>query len=210
MTVNQTLTQQLAKATQQVMKYFPQAQVDAMSILSWPGILQNKEMNMDAINKVALSLLQETLTELAACRQREGESMAKYLKERLASIQKNLRLVEQHQPIVLAASRQKILTRLAEIAANLDQDRLEQEMVWLAQKADTAEELQRAQAHLVEVERVLKQGGVVGRRLDFLMQELNREANTLGSKSIDAEITQAVVEIKVCIEQMREQVQNIE
>lgn len=210
MTVNRALTEQLAKATQVVTHYFPQVQVDAMSILSWPGVLQNKEMNMEVMNKAAIHLLQETLVELTTCRQREGDSMAHYLNERLVSMKKNLQHIEQHQPALLSASRQKIITRLEEITTSLDKDRLEQEMVWLSQKMDTAEELQRAQAHVTEVERVLKQGGVVGRRLDFLMQELNREANTLGSKSMDAGITQAVVEIKVCIEQMREQVQNIE
>ena len=103
-----------------------------------------------------------------------------------------------------------MVTRFEELSVNVDKDRLEQEMVWLAQKVDVAEELQRLQAHVTEVRRVLDQGGVVGRRLDFLMQELNREANTLGSKSIDSVISQAVIELKVCIEQMREQVQNIE
>lgn len=208
--VNQILIKQLAEATKNVMQYFPQAQVDAMSILSWPGILQTKEVNVDAINKMILDLLEETLQELLACRQREGNSMLHYLQERLATVKQQLQLIQQQQPIILAASRQKILARLEEITTNLDKDRLEQEMVWLTQKADIAEELQRAEAHLTEVVRVLKQGGVVGRRLDFLMQELNREANTLGSKSMDAESTQAVVEIKVQIEQMREQVQNIE
>lgn len=210
MSLNKTLVNQLAQVTQAVEKSFPHVTTDALAILAWPGVLQTKEKNREAINEMAISALRKTVSELVKCRQREGDSMVHYLQERVKNIQNKLQIVAERQPIVLTAARQKILTRLEEITTSLDKDRLEQEMVWLAQKIDIAEELQRAQAHCVEVGRVLKQGGEVGRRLDFLMQELNREANTLGSKSTDAQITQAVVEIKVQIEQMREQVQNIE
>lgn len=208
--VNHGLVKTLAKAGHDILGFFPKAEVDVMSVLSWPGVLQTKETNLEAVHQSAMDLLQQTLHDLIACREREGASMAHYMEERLAKIETQLSVISKRLPKVLAAAKEKITTRLAEIAVALDKDRLEQEMVWLTQKTDIAEELQRAQAHVTEVKRVLKQDNAVGRRLDFLMQELNREANTLGSKSIDSEVTQAVIEMKVQIEQMREQVQNIE
>ena len=143
-------------------------------------------------------------------RSREGSELQQYIEQRADSIEKIVAEVRVMLPMILEKQKQKIIDRLAVIKADLDADRVEQEMVMLAQKSDVDEELDRLNTHIVEVRRILKQKGPVGRRLDFLMQELNREANTLSSKSIVSDTTQAAVELKVLIEQMREQIQNIE
>jgi uncharacterized protein (TIGR00255 family) len=163
-----------------------------------------------ALNKAALGLFKQALDELKQSRSREGIELAKLLNERLDSIDGEVVALRELVPQMLAMQRQKILDRSAELQAELDPQRLEQELVILAQKSDVAEELDRLSTHVSEVRRVLKSGGAAGRRLDFLMQELNREANTLGSKAFDTRSTQAAVNLKVLIEQMREQVQNIE
>ena len=154
--------------------------------------------------------MQSALDELIETRQREGARMAEIIEERLDGMQKQVKQVGERQPQVLVLQRQKLLDRLGELAEQAEPGRLEQEMAIQAQKLDIAEELDRLTTHLDEVRRNLKSSKPVGRRLDFLMQELNREANTTGSKSIDSEVTQCSVEMKVLIEQMREQVQNIE
>ncbi|MFM8444835.1 MAG: YicC/YloC family endoribonuclease [Methylococcus sp.] len=158
----------------------------------------------------ALACLSDTLEKLVRSRETEGGQLALLIEERCQGIQTQVTQARKRLPEVLQAIRARILARLNELSANFDQDRLEQEMVYLAQKLDVAEELDRLETHLAEVSRSLRQKEPVGRRLDFLLQELNREANTLGSKSADAETTRASVEIKVLIEQMREQVQNVE
>ena len=163
-----------------------------------------------ALNSAALQLFHQTLEQMRAGRLREGEELARLINERLDAIDNETATLRSQVPQMLAAQRQKLLDRCAEMRAELDPQRLEQELVMLAQKSDVAEELDRLGTHVTEVRRVLKAGGAAGRRLDFLMQELNREANTLGSKAFDTRSTQAAVNLKVLIEQMREQVQNIE
>ena len=150
------------------------------------------------------------LKELKAGREREGAELARLINERLTSIEADVVTLRELVPQMLATQRQKVLDRFTDMKADLDPTRLEQEMVLLAQKSDVAEELDRLSTHILEVRRVLKSGGAAGRRLDFLMQDLNREANTLGSKAFDPRSTTAAVNLKVLIEQMREQVQNIE
>ncbi len=162
------------------------------------------------MNAAALELFGEALAELKNGRAREGAELARLLNERLDAIIGEVAALREQVPQMLAGQRQKILDRFTEMRAELDPQRLEQELVLLAQKSDVAEELDRLSTHVGEVRRVLKAGGAAGRRLDFLMQELNREANTLGSKAFDPRSTQAAVNLKVLIEQMREQVQNIE
>ena len=157
-----------------------------------------------------MQLFNQALDELKNGRGREGAELAKLLNERLDAMTAEVATLRELVPQMLATQRQKILDRCTEMKAELDPQRLEQELVLLAQKSDVAEELDRLSTHVSEVRRVLKAGGAAGRRLDFLMQELNREANTLGSKAFDPRSTQAAVELKVLIEQMREQVQNIE
>ncbi|MFP5420151.1 MAG: YicC/YloC family endoribonuclease [Gammaproteobacteria bacterium] len=186
------------------------AALNPLEVLGWPGVLVADAADPQALNQSALSLFTEALNELKNGREREGSELAKLLNERLNSILEQVVALRELVPQMLAGQRQKILDRCAEMQAELDPQRLEQELVILAQKSDVAEELDRLSTHVSEVRRVLKTGGQAGRRLDFLMQELNREANTLGSKAFDTRSTQAAVNLKVLIEQMREQVQNIE
>lgn len=143
-------------------------------------------------------------------REREGNALSQFIMQRLEAIDDECHKVKQRMPVILTHYQQRLMSRLHEVKAELNPERLEQEMVLFAHKIDVAEELDRLSAHLVEIKRVLQQGGAVGRKLDFLMQELNREANTLGSKSVSADSSLSSVELKVLIEQMREQIQNLE
>jgi uncharacterized protein (TIGR00255 family) len=186
------------------------AALNPLEILAWPGVLVAAASDPQALNAAALKLFTEALSELKNGRGREGAELAKLLNERLDGIDGEVANLRELVPQMLASQRQKILERCREMQTELDPQRLGQEMVLLAQKSDVAEELDRLSTHVSEVRRVLKAGGAAGRRLDFLMQELNREANTLGSKAFDTRSTQAAVSLKVLIEQMREQVQNIE
>jgi len=181
-----------------------------LEILRWPGVVKEVQADLSVVKTAALEALNTTLVELIGTRQREGERTNDMFTPRLASIDEIVAKVGLRRPLVLQAIREKLQGRVAELVADVDTDRLEQELVMLAQKLDVEEELDRLKAHVQEVRDVLKRKEPVGRRLDFLMQELNREANTLGSKSGDAETTQCAVDLKVLIEQMREQVQNIE
>lgn len=202
---------QLIAAAEQVAALIRQpAPLNPLEVLAWPGVLVADSADPQALNAAALKLFDQALSELKAGRAREGAELAKLLNERLDSILEEVAALRELVPQMLAGQRQKIETRFAEMQAELDPQRLEQELVLLAQKSDVAEELDRLSTHVSEARRVLKAGGAAGRRLDFLMQELNREANTLGSKAFDPRSTQAAVNLKVLIEQMREQVQNIE
>lgn len=186
------------------------APLNPLEVLGWPGVLVADSADPQALNKAALNCFKQGLEELKQGRAREGLELAKLLNDRLDGISAEVEALRELVPLMLTTQRQKILDRCKEMQAELDPQRLEQEMVLLAQKSDVAEELDRLSTHVTEVRRVLKTPGAAGRRLDFLMQELNREANTLGSKAFDARSTQAAVNLKVLIEQMREQVQNIE
>lgn len=186
------------------------AAVSPMEILKWPNVLVRVDADPAALCEAGLSLLDEALKDLDAARAREGSEIRALLLQRTAEIRRQVSAVRSQMPAIMENQRARLLARLAELEMRFDAARLEQEMLYLLQKADVDEELDRTLVHLDEVERVIDGDGAVGRRLDFLMQELNREANTLGSKSIDAATSLASVEIKVAIEQMREQVQNIE
>ncbi|KAF1056276.1 MAG: hypothetical protein GAK44_00280 [Pseudomonas delhiensis] len=186
------------------------APIDPLAVLAWPGVLVGDAADPQALNAQAMEAFDLALAELKAGRAREGADLAKIIEERLTAMLEEVANLRELVPQMLDNQRQKILDRFAELKAEADPQRLEQEMVLLAQKSDVAEELDRLSTHVAEVRRVLKAGGAAGRRLDFLMQELNREANTLGSKAFDPRSTQAAVNLKVLIEQMREQVQNIE
>ncbi len=202
---------QLIAAAESVAALIKQpAPLNPLEVLAWPGVLVADAADPQAMNAAALELFGEALAELKSGRGREGAELARLLNERLDAIAGEVAALREQVPQMLAGQRQKILDRFAEMRAELDPQRLEQELVLLAQKSDVAEELDRLSTHVGEVRRVLKAGGAAGRRLDFLMQELNREANTLGSKAFDPRSTQAAVNLKVLIEQMREQVQNIE
>jgi uncharacterized protein (TIGR00255 family) len=179
-------------------------------VLRWPGVLRVATLDADSLGNEALKLFEATLEELVAARAREGERLHALLEERLRAIGALLERLAALLPEVGRDYRARLEARLGEIRAQLDPTRLEQELVLYATRADVAEEVDRLSAHVAEVARVLKQHGQVGRRLDFLMQEMNREANTLASKSVDLRLTNIAVELKVLIDQMREQVQNIE
>ncbi|MGE6995871.1 YicC/YloC family endoribonuclease [Pseudomonas sp. NPDC047961] len=211
MQVDPERARQLISAAEKVAALIKQpAPLNPLEILAWPGVLVGDSTDPQALNNAALQLFHQALEQMKAGRLREGEELAHLINERLDAIGTETATLRSQVPQMLAAQRQKLIDRCAEMRVELDPQRLEQELVMLAQKSDVAEELDRLGTHVTEVRRVLKSGGAAGRRLDFLMQELNREANTLGSKAFDTRSTQAAVNLKVLIEQMREQVQNIE
>lgn len=182
----------------------------ALDILAFPGIQQESELDKTDISAGINNLVTATVKQLSETRAREGRQLKALIEERCVKIQGFIDAAKLRMPAVLAALRKKLTDRITELVLQPDFDRLEQELVYLAQKLDITEELDRLETHVTEVLRVLEQADPVGRRLDFLMQELNREANTLGSKSMDKDMTQISIELKVLIEQIREQVQNIE
>jgi uncharacterized protein (TIGR00255 family) len=210
-TLDVAAARQLLAAGSEVRALAPDlAPLSAHEVLRWPGVLRVPALDADSLGNDALSLFQATLDELIAARAREGERLQALLEERLRAIETLLERLTVLLPEIARDYRARLEARLEEIRAQLDPTRLEQELVVYATRADVAEEVDRLSAHAAEVARVLKQRGQVGRRLDFLMQELNREANTLASKSVDLRLTNIAVELKVLIDQMREQVQNIE
>ena len=209
--VNRERAAQLVAAAETIAGLIHQpAALNPLEVLAWPGVLVADANDPQALNLAAAELLHEALTELKKGRDREGAELGRLINERLDAMTDEVTTLRALVPHMLATQRQKILDRFADLCVELEPQRLEQEMVLLAQKSDVAEELDRLSTHIIEVRRVLKAGGAAGRRLDFLMQELNREANTLGSKAFDPRSTLAAVSLKVLIEQMREQVQNIE
>ena len=209
--VDELRTRELLHALAQVSALMSQpAALNPLDVLRWPGVLISAGNDPQQLLLEARVAFDEALKQLQEGRAREGAEMARLIDERLTAMDEQVLQLRTLLPELLAQQRQKIKARCAELQVELDPQRLEQEMVLLAQKSDVAEELDRLQTHIGEVRRVLKAGGAAGRRLDFLMQELNREANTLGSKAFDTRSTQVAVTLKVLIEQMREQVQNIE
>jgi len=209
--VNTTLVKQLLGAADELMHFMHSSPLPtAMDVMRWPGVLEPQAQDLTPVQAAAIDLLEAAVDDLVQAREREGGGLAELINLRLAGMREQVERARERMPQVIAGVRERLAARLAEIAENLDQERLEQEMALLAQRLDVDEEMDRLNTHLDEVERVLKQDEPVGRRLDFLMQELNREANTLGSKSADSETTGISVEMKVLIEQMREQVQNLE
>lgn len=209
--LNEPLVKQLADAARRVGDMVLHAgQINPLEVLQFPGVLNTRQMDADTLQNTALTLLDEALDVLIATRDREGEQLGKLIVDRLDGVEKQVERVRQALPAIRDALRERLRQRVLSVVEKADHDRLEQELVLAAQKMDVDEELDRLVTHVGEVRRVVRKGGAIGRRLDFLMQELNREANTLASKSVDAETTAAAVELKVLIEQMREQVQNIE
>jgi uncharacterized protein (TIGR00255 family) len=184
--------------------------LNPIEILQFPGVCAAQEVSEETLRKEAAGLFQTALASLADGRRREGEKMADLILDRLQGVEGEIASTRQQLPALREQQRQKVLSRIEDLSIEVDQNRLEQELVHLAQKADVDEELDRLEAHVGEVRRTLEKGGPCGRRLDFLMQELNREANTLSSKSTSSDTTQSAVQLKVLIEQMREQIQNIE
>lgn len=209
--LNLALAKELIHASEKIGKLMSaQAPTAALDVLRMPGVLQSREMDNRFLEAPLLDLLEQTLQELLKVRQREGEELKVLFLQRLDLMAVEVAKVRKHLPTVLNEQTERLKKRFADAKIDLDPLRLEQEMVIFAQRIDVAEELDRTETHMAEVRRVLNQDGAAGRRLDFLLQELNREANTLGSKSVDPIITRAAVEMKVLIEQIREQVQNVE
>lgn len=186
------------------------APINALEVLKWPGVMLGAESEFDTIREHSMALLSLALDGLIEMRCTEGDKINSMIGQRCSGINETVKQVRAVIPEIISGRRERLTSRLQELKVDVDQSRLEQELVLLVQKLDVDEELDRLDAHREEVIRLIGSKDPVGRRLDFLMQELNREANTLGSKSIDVNTTRASVDLKVYIEQMREQIQNIE
>nr|MBB4246452.1 uncharacterized protein (TIGR00255 family) [Rhodocyclus tenuis] len=205
------LLARLADFDAQVRAALPQATpLSVGEVLRWPGMFGDDTLDTDALVPEALALMREALEDFAASREREGAKLAAVILERVARIRELVRAVAPHIPAAQAAFQDKLRQRLQDAIGSVDDERIRQELVLFAARIDVDEELARLSTHLDEVERVLKAGGASGKRLDFLMQELNREANTLGSKSVVSAVSQTAMDLKLLIEQMREQIQNLE
>jgi uncharacterized protein (TIGR00255 family) len=178
--------------------------------MRWPGVMEAAETDVSVIQAELLVGFEQALTDFIAARASEGENLKAMIEQRLTAITAEAKKVQTHMPEIIEWQRKRIIDKFTDANIDLDSTRVEQELVLLAQKMDVAEELDRLTSHVSETVKILKKGGAQGRRLDFMMQEFNREANTLGSKSINTDVTASAVELKVLIEQMREQIANIE
>jgi uncharacterized protein (TIGR00255 family) len=209
--LNVAMLQQLAALNARVLKDFPQAgSLRAADVLRWPGVLGADTMPAETLRNACRELTAVALEEFMAARAREGNKLKEAILERAAAIEQRVAEIAPRMPAAIAAFQEKLNLRLKEAMVNTDDERIRQEVVLYAGKIDVDEELTRLKTHMAELRRILGKGGAAGKRLDFLMQELNREANTLGAKAADIEITQASMDLKLLIEQMREQIQNIE
>ncbi|MCG7538864.1 YicC family protein [Pseudoalteromonas sp. CO348] len=209
LTVNESLAKQLVESAKWLQSQSG-GDINPVDILRWPGVMEAEEVDLDTVNSELLGGFDELIEDFKAARASEGENLETMLTTRLEGILEQVAIVEGYMPEVTKWQREKLSQKLEELKTDIDEGRLEQELIYLAQKQDVAEELDRLKSHVKETHKILKKGGACGRRLDFMMQEFNRESNTLASKSINSDITNAAVELKVLIEQMREQIQNIE
>nr|WP_269468736.1 YicC/YloC family endoribonuclease [Alteromonas sp. ASW11-130] len=208
--MNEELAKQVLHAADWVQSHGQSTGVNPLDVLRWPGVIAAEETDMDAINSEVLNNFDMLLEDFISARASEGNALKAMIEQRLDGIETEVSKVEKEMPDIMQWQRDRISSRFEEAKVELESGRLEQEMILLAQKVDVAEELDRLKAHVAEARKILNKGGAIGRRLDFMMQEFNRESNTLGSKSINTSVTQSAVEMKVLIEQMREQIQNIE
>ncbi|CAH1543742.1 MULTISPECIES: YicC/YloC family endoribonuclease [Vibrio] len=211
LSINEALANQVIKAAEQVMHMTGElSRINPFQVMQWPGVMETPEQNMDEVNKELLAAFDEAIGEFIEARGREGDNMKALIEQRLEAITSEVVKVRARMPEILEWQRERLFSKFEDAKVELDPSRVEQELILLAQKSDVAEELDRLDSHVKETTNILKKGGAVGRRLDFMMQEFNRESNTLASKSISTDITASGVELKVLIEQMREQIQNIE
>jgi uncharacterized protein (TIGR00255 family) len=211
MQLDETLLLRLKELNERVRLTLPDAQsLRVADVLRWPGMLGSDSLPVEMLKEKCLQLVDKALADLSAARAREGEKLKVVILERASSVEETVNDLAPRIPQLVSAYQEKLSTRLREAMLDPENDRLQQEVVMFAAKIDVDEELQRLSTHVSEIRRILEKGGTVGKRLDFLMQELNREANTLGSKSADVAVTQGAMSLKVLIEQMREQIQNIE
>ena len=209
--LNEETVQRLGEAAVAVKRLVPQAlELRVMEVLHWPGVLEDTALSPEQMRDAVSAMMQEAMAEFKGSRAREGEKLKVMLLTRVAGLEDWVKKVEPLMPQAVADQQAKMTARLRDALGAVDDERIRQEIAMFGIKIDVAEELSRLGAHLSEVRRVLDKGGACGKRLDFLMQELNREANTLGSKSVSSEVSTAAMEMKILIEQMREQVQNIE
>lgn len=211
LSVNKDLAEQIVALSETVSAQATNvAPLNPIDILNWPGVIEHNEVDAEELKRCALKAFDSAVTKMVENRAREGDELEKLIEQRLDAILEQVVLVRNVLPEILEKQEQKLREKIASLQLEIEDDRIAQEIVMLAQKADVAEEIDRLEAHVIEVRRTLASDESIGRRLDFLMQELNREANTLSSKSIATDTTQNAVELKVLIEQMREQIQNIE
>ncbi len=211
LSINTALAEQVIKAANQIMHMTGElSRINPFQVMQWPGVMETAEQDMDAINTDLLAAFDDALSEFIEARGREGENMKALIEARLNAITDEVVKVRARMPEIIEWQRERLVSKFTDAKVELDPSRVEQELILLAQKSDVAEELDRLDSHVKETFNTLKNGGSCGRRLDFMMQEFNRESNTLASKSIATDITASGVELKVLIEQMREQIQNIE
>jgi uncharacterized protein (TIGR00255 family) len=211
LSLNLTNVERLAEAAAAVKRLVPHAlDLRVMEVLHWPGVLDDTAVSAEEMREIAVAMMREALADFTASRGREGEKLKAMLLARVAGVEEWVKKIEPLMPQIVADYHARLAARLRDVLGAGDDERVRQEVAMFGIKIDVAEELSRLGAHLSEVRRVLEKGGAAGKRLDFLMQELNREANTLGSKSVSTEVSGAAMEMKILIEQMREQVQNLE
>lgn len=211
LTLDRAALDTLRDLTRTIEAQWPQTRpVSAVELLTFPGVLQKPSIDPDALQQTLLDLVARVAAELGAIREREGAVLAQFMLERCHQVENLIGAAQNRLPEVLQAQRQKLQERVVDLLAQPDLNRLEQELLYLAQKMDVAEELSRLQAHVQEARSLMTAMEPVGRRLDFLVQEMHREANTLGAKSADLTMTRIAMDLKLAIDQMREQVQNIE
>lgn len=209
--INEEYAAAILKACQKISKPLHQpSEMNVIEVLKWPGVVRQPERDLTPVMSAALSLFDQALNDLCESKKSEGQRLQEMLETRSSAMKEIVSKERKRRPELINQTREKLLSRIKELSIEHDENRFEQEVAYIAQKMDVDEELDRLNSHFVEIEKIFKRDEPIGRRLDFIMQELNREANTLGSKSTDIETTQASVELKVLIEQMREQVQNIE
>jgi len=208
--INQELATQVLQSLQWLKQQAGEGELNLTDVLRYPGVVEVPEQDVDLISQDLLAAFEQVVSEFIAMRQREGEKIHTLLTQRLEAINEEQQKVRSKMPEILQWQRERMLQRFEEVQLQPDPQRLEQELIMLAQRIDVAEELDRLQLHVKETQNILRKGGSVGRKLDFMMQELNRESNTLASKSINVDVTNSAIELKVLIEQMREQIQNLE
>ncbi|OCG45058.1 MULTISPECIES: YicC/YloC family endoribonuclease [Gilliamella] len=210
LSLNKELAKQILNAASWVQTEHDSAQINPIDVLRWPGVMSAKEQNLDTISQEILALLDTAIDEFITVREREGKALCDLIIKRLEAITAEVDKIRQWMPEILEWQKERLKSKLEEANIELDNSRFEQEIVMLAQRIDVAEELDRLMTHVKETYSILKKNEAIGRRLDFMMQEFNRESNTIASKSINADVTASAIELKVLIEQIREQVQNIE
>lgn len=208
--LNEKLAKQLVEAAQWVKMQSDEGEINPLEVLRWPGVMLAEEQDLDAISTQLLLALETALDDFISARESEGAALKTLIEQRLDGVSAEVIKVRAQMPNILQWQRERLVSKLEDAQVQLENTRLEQELVLMAQRIDVAEELDRLEAHVKETHKIMKKEEAVGRRLDFMMQEFNRESNTLASKSINADVTTSAIELKVLIEQMREQIQNIE